>query len=192
MNKIVVMDIWTALSVTFKDFCTVIVAISFTVFTAYVLVDFETINFVGYLKETMIYASPFIVLKLLLVYWANKKYVIDHENKTFTFPRTDMENSIIAIILFFPYFNMMRRKTISFSEIDNFYLDTKRWSTDGVGKGSKKKKHVRYNLNVVGSFGSANLEFLSRQKRDEVRNGIARAVKEVTNKNVDSKVAEFN
>ena len=54
------------------------------------------------------------------------------------------------------------------------------------------KNHVRYTLNITGIFGSANLQFLSRQKRDEVRNAIQQCVKQLNNKDIDKKVAEFN
>lgn len=46
-------------------------------------------------------------------------------------------------------------------------------------KGQKyTKKHARYNLSVAGSFGSKSLMFLSRQKRDEVRNALIQGMKQ--------------
>lgn len=114
-----------------------------------------------------------------------------------------MENSIFAIILLFPYWNLMRTMTVNANDIENIYIDTKRWSTKHkkysgtTAKGKSKytsetKRHVRYTINLAGTFGSANLQFLERQKRDEVRNAIQQCVKQHTGKNVDRKVAEFN
>jgi len=105
-----------------------------------------------------------------------------------TFPRSDIENSILDIVLLKPYWNLMWKMTVNSIEIENLYLDTRRWSTS---TGGRKKKHVLYCLNVVGVFGSASFEFVSRQKRDEVRNAISQAAKKHKNTNIDNKVAEF-
>ena len=58
--------------------------------------------------------------------------------------------------------------------------------------GNVTKKHIRFRINVTGSFGSANLSFLDRQKRDEVRSTLQTAVKKTTGKNIDRKVSEFS
>ena len=97
----------------------------------------------------------------------------------------------------------MRTMTIDSSEIENIYMDTKRWTTKhkkymGVTTGgkakykTKTKNHVRYTINIAGTFGSANLQFLDKQKRDEVRNALQQSVKRYTDKNIDRKVAEFD
>lgn len=140
-----------------------------------------------------------ILIQSVIIYRANHLYKIDQVTQTFTFPSSDLENSILAIVLMQPYWNLMRRKKISLSTIENLYLDTQRWSTKqqvvtgATSKGKTKfkqttKRHVRYCLNVAGAFGSANLDFLSRQKRDEVRNALQQSVK---NASIDSKVSEI-
>jgi len=144
-----------------------------------------------------------IFIQSIIIYLANRRYVIDLETGLVTFPRSDMENSIFAVILLFPYWNLMRTMTVKSSEIENIYVDTKRWSTKhqkligttASGKSkyrTETKKHIRYTINITGTFGSANLQFLERQKRDEVRNAIQQCVKEHTGKNIDRKVAEFS
>lgn len=77
----------------------------------------------------------------------------------------------------------MRTKTIHSSEIENLYLDTK--------KLNNSKNHIKYTINITGKFGSANLQFLDRQKRDEVRNAIQQSVKKFTNRNIDRKISEL-
>lgn len=138
-----------------------------------------------------------------LIYFANRRYVIDLQSKSFSFPRSDMENSIFSILTLQPYWNLMRRKTLPLNEIENIYLDTQRWEStrkmsngnDAKGRPKTKnesKRHVRYCLNISGPFGSANLSFLSRQKRDEVRNALEQSIKQSSGKKVDMKVAEFS
>ena len=96
----------------------------------------------------------------------------------------------------------MRTITINAIDIENVYLDTKRWSTkhqvsngattDGAIKyKTETKNHILYTINLTGTFGSANLQFLSRQKRDEVRNAIQQSVKLHNGRNIDRKVAEL-
>lgn len=124
--------------------------------------------------------------QFILVYRANSVYIIDEEN--FTFPRSDIENSLLSIITFAPFWGLFFRKTIQTSDIENTYIDTQR---DKKPHFFSKKKQTYYNLNVLGSFGSANLAFKSRQKRDEVRNAIAQCVKRRSGKKVDRAVSEF-
>lgn len=144
-----------------------------------------------------------LTIQSIWIYVVNSKYKIDFENKSFQFPRSDVENSIFQILIGARYWNLMRKKTVRLAEIENLYIDTKRWETksrkqignykDGKQRyGNVTKKHVRFRLNVTGEFGSVNLSFLERQKRDEVRSALQKAVKEVTGKNIDRKIAEFS
>lgn len=144
-----------------------------------------------------------LFIQSTLIYFANRRYLINLETQSFGFPRSDMENSIVAIITLQPYWNLMRRKTVLLADIENIYLDTKRWTSvkkmsngnDAKGRPKTKNKatrHIRYTLNIAGQFGSANLTFLSRQKRDEVRNALERSIRRITGKTVDVKVAELS
>ena len=154
------------------------------------------------------FSAPLLILEVIvffqsaLIYFKNSKYIIDKDKSTFTFPRSDIENSILAIIVGSRYWNLMRTIQVDLTSIENTYIDTKRWSTSknrvsGYNKNGTPrhrnitKKHVRYTLNVTGSFGGANLSFLSRQKRDEVRNMLQQEVKKTTGRNIDRKVSEF-
>lgn len=207
MHKYVVNDVWMALNLSLRNFISWMLILWGIYFFVDSGVDEEKHTmiktFLGYYFYFSVVITSIIFFQSILIYFANRRYVVDLESGLITFPRTDIENSILAIILLFPYWNLMRTKTIHASEIENLYLDTKRWTTshkvsNGTTASGKTKyktetqKHVRYTINVVGTFGSANLQFLDRQKRDEVRNAIQQCVKNHSGKNIDRKVSEFN
>jgi hypothetical protein len=174
MHSYNIFDVWMALRLAFRNFIYLTLALWIVV-----------LGLSSTPTETALVINGLIFLQSVIVYRANRKYTIDLDSGTVTFPRSDLENSLIAIILLFPYWNLMRTKTILCSDVENMYLDTKR-SKRG------KKRTVVYGLNIVGRFGSAHLQFMSRQKRDEVRNAISVAVKSVSGKGVDRQVSEFN
>lgn len=200
MHKYDIRDVWMALKIASGNFFTLMFLVWGLIFFD-MLIDDIGINSVALVNPAVIF-SVLVFFQSVIIYLANRKYYIDLETGFITFPRSDVENSIFAIILLFPYWNLMRTMTVHAKEVENIYIDTKRWSTthkvpNGTNaKGKTKyrnetKKHVRYTLNIAGTFGSANLQFLERQKRDEVRNGIQQCVKQHTGKNVDRKVAEI-
>lgn len=206
MHKYIINDVWMALKLSSKNFFIWILILWGLLFffgSATDSTDTTAKTFISYYFYFSLIMTPIITLQSILIYLANRRYIIDLESGLITFPRSDIENSIIAIILLFPYWNLMRTKTIHGNEIENLYLDTKRWSTshkvsNGTTTGGKTKyktetkKHVRYTINISGTFGSANLQFLDRQKRDEVRNAIQQCVKQHSGKNIDRKVSEFS
>jgi len=112
-------------------------------------------------------------------------YKINTKNNLFTCPAVDISNSIIAFIILVPFFKLFWTQDVDLRDIEGVYLDTQRWSTTHGEKGKKyTKKHARYNLSVTGSFGSQSLTFLSRQKRDEVRNALIQGMKHCGKKNI--------
>jgi hypothetical protein len=184
----IIHDVWHALTIVGKN----------------ILWSSIVIFFLSSGNEEVLYALVFLLLvQSLIIYRANSKYKINTETNYFIFPRSDIENSIFQILIGAKYWNLMRTKSISLLEIENVYIDTKRWETktrkqvgnykDGNQRyGNVTKKHVRFRINVTGSFGSANLSFLDRQKRDEVRSALQVAVNKSTGKNIDRKVSEFS
>lgn len=205
MHKYDIRDIWMALKLSSNNFFSLIILIWLpTIFLYFnplaIKIDNTTLSNIYIIVLVL---TGLIFIQSIIIYLANRKYIIDLEKGTITFPKSDVENSIFAIILLFPYWNLMRTMTITASELENVYIDTKRWSTKHqtyagtTDKGKSKyrnetKNHVRYTINITGKFGSANLQFLERQKRDEVRNAIQQCIKQHTGKNIDKKVAEFN
>lgn len=194
MHIYLIRDVWMALILSAKNLFAWVIAVS-------ILGWFASTSFNVW--PLMIVFIMFGLAQSILIYFSNRSYVIDLNTGMFTFPRSDMENSIIEIVLFSPYWNLMRTKAIHASEIENVFLDTKRWSTkrrilngkttNGSAKyKSETRNHIRYTINIAGTFGSANLQFRSRQKRDEVRNAIQQAVKKYSGHNTDIKVAEFS
>jgi len=203
MHEYVIYDIWTALGKAFSHFFSWFFVVWGLLFSPYLYDDTGeyVIPHWGLILGLSITIITFVIS--IFIYLANRGYVINMETGLITFPRSDVENSILAIILMYPYWNLMRTQTIHASEIDNVYLDTHRWTTTSrVSNGQTTKgktkyrtvttRHVSYNINVVGTFGSANLDFGTRQKRDEVRNAIEQCVKQYRHIKVDKKVAEFD
>ncbi len=206
MHKYVINDVWMALKLSFKNLFVWILALwGILVLFGSVIEPSDTFakNILSYYFYFSVVMTPIIIIQSMFIYFANRIYIVDLETGLITFPRSDIENSILEIVLLIPYWNLMRTKTIHASEIENLYLDIKRWSskhkvsngTTAAGKTkyrTETKKHVKYTINVAGTFGSANLQFLKRQKRDEVRNAIQQCVKQHCGESVDRKVAEFN
>lgn len=203
MHRYVINDVWMALKLASKNFFILIFFLGLLFVVGINILDTnEYVKYKELFKIGSIIVLIFIFIQSIVIYFANRRYIIDLKTGLVTFPRSDIENSIVAIILLFPYWNLMRTLTVNANEIENIYLDTKRWTstyrkTSGYSENGKPRyknettRHIRYTINIAGTFGSANLQFLDRQKRDEVRNAIEQCVKVHNNIQVDKKVAEF-
>lgn len=203
MHRYVINDVWMALKLALKNFfiLAIILLLLFTV-GINILDTNEYLEYKDLFKIGTLFVLIVIFIQSIVIYFANRRYVIDLKTGLVTFPRSDIENSIVAIIFLFPYWNLMRTLSVNAKEIENIYLDTKRWTSSsrkvsGYSQDGKPRyknettRHIRYTINIAGTFGSANLQFLDRQKRDEVRNAIEQCVKVHNNRKVDKKVAEF-
>ncbi len=202
MHKYDIRDVWMALKLSSKNFLILLILI--WIISPFILTFFNITKETGSLMPKInIYLTFAALIQSFFIYFANVKYIIDTKKGFITIPKSDIENSILEIILLFRYWNLMRRITIECNEIENIFIDTKRWSTKNkiytgttnAGKSkyrTETKNHIRYTINITGIFGSANLSFLDRQKRDEVRNAIQQCVHYHTGKNIDKKIAEFN
>ena len=151
---------------------------------------FIVANYYSWLKPEYFFYAYIVVYAVLIVrlYLANVTYEIDIEEGTFLTPSVDMPTSLWGFIFLVPLFELFRNHKIDLAQIDGVYIDTQRWRTSRrVSSGTtasgktryrtKTTNHVRYNLSVVGKFGSNSLLFLSRQKRDEVRNALLQGMK---------------
>lgn len=121
----------------------------------------------------------------ILAIWAfivNGRYSFNFDNGEMTFPATDVAHSFLSFIIAKPLIDIFRLRTIHVSEIERMYLNIER---------GNKNRSRSYNLNITGTFGSAKLEFKTRQKRDEVRNNLAQLKKKISGKNIDFNVAEM-
>lgn len=185
MEKYIIDDVWMALKLSLKNFFNWMIVLWIGLFVFGLVFNEINIsnNIINYMFYVSLVMTIIIFIQSIFIYYANKRYVINLTNGLITFPRSDIENSLLSILLLYPYWNLMRTKTIHSSEIENLYLDTK--------KLNNSKNHIKYTINITGKFGSANLQFLDRQKRDEVRNAIQQSVKKFTNRNIDRKISEL-
>ena len=118
-----------------------------------------------------------------------KGYVIDLIKKEFRFPATDVENTLWSILSFQKFRDYARVKVIALEDISDIYIDTQR--VKYFSSTTNKTTKTIYTINIVGFHGSNNLNFSSRQKRDEVRGILIKAAKEVKVRIRDRKTAEF-
>lgn len=172
-------DVWTAIKFSAKNFIDALIIMS--------VLSFVGLSAGGATLETIKY-TEFSIIGILLImmviqYQQNSAYTIDLNTGKITFPATDVETSFWHVIFLVPYWNLLRTKTVDASEIEGLYLDSNRTgleNTTGL-----------FNLSVVGTFGSAKLEFVDRQKRDEVRNAIIQAVRKFRSDDLAFQVAEL-
>lgn len=160
-SKMVVRDVWGALSVIGKIFLLILI-----------------ISFGSAILFQANIVRVFIVLLIIAIYpmikiWNvyNTGYEIDLVNRTFSFPASDIENSIWEIITFKQLRNMMHRETLSLDDLEALNNETKKWTTTSKDKDGfeKNKDHIAYLLNLSGKFGSRQFQFAAKQKRDECR-----------------------
>jgi hypothetical protein len=124
-----------------------------------------------------------IMVKFTFGVWSSysKGIVADINNNLFSFPASDVENSIQDIVTLKPLFNLAKRNEYPISEINALTNESRRWTTkskNSQGR-SQTKEHVVWLLNVSGEFGSTQLEFTSKQKRDECRSMLNSASKKI-------------
>lgn len=175
-------DVWLALSQVL-GFLLLLLLISFVgSFFISPLISDKT-SFGDLLTNTLyIFIGLSIIFsKFIFDMWQSyyKGIEVDLETKTFSFPKSDVENSFIDIITLKSFRDLRKRETLSLLDIEALNNETKRWSTKSKDSNGKTitTKHVKYLLNVSGDFGSRQFEFSSKQKRDECRAMINRAVK---------------
>lgn len=123
------------------------------------------------IKYSFISFEIILFIQSLIIYFKSSTYKIDKDGN-FTFPRSDVENSFFEILIQSPYWNLMRSRTIHISEIESVYVNNE----------------FGFALDVTGTFGSARLDFSSKQKRSEIRNAINRTAKRYNNNFVDNSV----
>jgi len=119
------------------------------------------------------------IKKVWSAYYAG--YEVDFEDGTFSFPASDVENSVMDIVTLKSVRNLMHRDTLNLDELEALNNETKRWTSKSKDSNGRMvtQKHVAYLLNVSGEFGSRQFKFNSKQKRDECRAMFNRAVKQL-------------
>jgi len=138
---------------------------------------------------SIIYGVLFLIYFIKVFSVFNKGYVIDLDKEEFRFPATDVENSLLNIITLEKYRDYARVKKVVLQDISDIYIDNQRKKV--FSSTSNKTTKTIYTINIVGFHGSNNLNFSSRQKRDEVRGILVQAAKDVKIGIRDRKIAEF-
>jgi hypothetical protein len=195
-----VKDVWLTLPTMGKLFFVLLFVYAFLLVISipaisYAVNQFEVLQTYGeeaaLSTAALIYAGLFALFYMKVFFTYSKGYVVDKTKKEFRFPATDVENTIFEIFTLKQLRDYGRRKKVPIDEITDIYLDTKK-----VRKYNASTKRYRnetiYTLNIVGTYGSDNLPFSSRQKRDEVRGILVKAARDLKLRVKDRKVAEFS
>jgi hypothetical protein len=195
MQIYVIKDVWLTVKVLSQIFITIL--FFFAIFFSLLYYGINQMEIEESQKFEYINIAVIILDFLLVVFYIrtfltfNQGYVIDIEHEFFSFPATDVENKFFDIFTLKRLRDYAKIKKVKFSEITDIYIDTKK-----VRRYNPKTKRYRqepiYTLNIVGTFGSSNLEFSSRQKRDEVRGILIKAARDKSIRIKDRKVAEFS
>lgn len=184
-------DTWLALNKTF-GLIAVIVFWNIILVGIYTLLFTEDNPFLMGIVGGIIYSPLLLLLFSKFIYGVWNAYnlgiIVSFEDKTFSFPASDVENNVIDIITFKQFRDLSKREILNLAEIEALANETKRWTTSNTNSKGKKttKKHVSFLLNVSGDFGSRQLEFDSKQKRDECRAMLNNAKKKLNLKHGSS------
>ncbi len=82
---------------------------------------------------------------------------------TFSWPASDVENGFLDLITLKRIRGFFYRENVNTHEIE--------YVTNDFGySGKAGAKQKIYGLNITGAFGSRNIRFYAKQKRDEARN----------------------
>ncbi|TMO47080.1 hypothetical protein CWC25_02180 [Pseudoalteromonas sp. S4389] len=122
--------------------------------------------------QLYLYVNLLILLYTIPVWKAlSHGYEAKIDLDSFSFPASDVENSVLDIITLKKLRNMMSRTTIRLSEIRALNNEKSRRASRNLFAGQKGVPRMKdvWLLNISGDFGSQQLEFNSKQKRDECR-----------------------
>ncbi|GEM_PF-511824 len=171
----VTVDIWYAI----KMYCAVHAATSLIIFyTCAYFRDSLTVS-----PWPLVLLGNILLIPISTKVWKNysKGYHADITNNEFSFPASDVENSLADIVTLKRFRNLIHRESVQLSDI--------RALNNEKGRGQRyshsAKRNVGYDiwkLNISGDFGSRQFEFNSKQKRDECRSMIYTACYRVGNK----------
>ena len=97
---------------------------------------------------------------------------IDPQQATLSFSADDLENSLHDILSLRRFFDHARRISIALHDIERLDNDT-----SSTGRGQLRRR--RFALNLSGDFGSYQLMFSHKQKRDECRTLINQSMQRI-------------
>lgn len=157
-----VVDIWHAIMTTGKCWLSLAAAVAISAGMVLLLLAGERLPSswpVFLLIASFLVATPFA----LKVWYAQSPGIqIDPQQATLSFSADDLENSLHDVLSLRRFFDHAQRISIALHDIER--LDNDTFST---GRGQLRRR--RFALNLSGDFGSYQLMFSHKQKRDECR-----------------------
>ncbi len=157
-----VVDIWHAIRTTFGCWLAMLIGLCLigTLLVLLLLSDFRPALWVAiWFCGSLIAASVFG----WRVWQAQSAGIcVDPVSATLSFSADDLENSLHDILSLRRFFDHAHRTQIAIDDIQRLDNDTQR-----IGQGRNRRR--RYGLNLSGDFGSYQLMFSHKQKRDECR-----------------------
>lgn len=186
----IIKDVWLMLA-TLRSLTFFLILIYIVLLFSVTLIQINNEQLVEHLRIISIIYGTAVLMYLIQVFIVfNKGYVIDLKKEEFRFPATDVENSLIDILTFKKYFDYARIKKIALKDISDIYMDRQTEKIYSIT--TNKTTKTIFTINIVGFHGSNNLNFSSRQKRDEVRGLLVQAAKKVKVGIKDRKTAELD
>ncbi|MCZ6150103.1 hypothetical protein O6B96_03400 [Campylobacter ureolyticus] len=134
----------------------------------------------------------FSIITSIIVFCTNLKLSVDVDldNRKINLPEPCVNGKIsflenllyffLGLFMVWIPLSIKKRTSINLEEVENVYVDTKNLSS---GKGKNRKNYTQYNVYIVGTFGSAQIQFESRAKRDEFRNAVRQGIDYCKNPN---------
>lgn len=120
------------------------------------------------IKDIFILFTIVVVSSIIVFFQYSKGIRIFPSSNKIEIPASDLENSVFEILIFKRFWRHLLREMISLSEISDVSNDT-----------AYRIISDRFRLNITGSFGGRQLEFSSKQKRDECRYQILSSVRAI-------------
>lgn len=170
-----VVDIWHAIRATFGCWLALLISLCLigTLLILLLLSDFRPALWVGIWCSSSVVAASVFGWRVWQAQSAGIR--IDPSSATLSFSADDLENSLNDILSLRRFFDHAQRIQIAVDDIQRLDNDTQR-----VGQGRSRRR--RYGLNLSGDFGSYQLMFSHKQKRDECRALLVQVIQHVKGK----------
>lgn len=170
-----VVDIWYAIRATFVCWIVLLIGLGLigTLMILLLLSDFRPALWVGIWCSSSVVAASVFGWRVWQAQSAGIR--IDPSSATLSFSADDLENSLNDILSLRRFFDHAQRIQIAVDDIQRLDNDTQR-----VGQGRSRRR--RYGLNLSGDFGSYQLMFSHKQKRDECRALLVQVIRRVKGK----------
>lgn len=179
-QTIQIRDVWLALKTSLGIlFASAVIA----VIAGFMVSVFDVPQFVTIIIGA-IFFIPGLIFTIRVWNSYNQGIIVSSKYDKINIPASDVENTFLDIISLKRLRDLANRIEFSISEIDKVWVDRQKRTvtyTDRSGKKPKTKTKtiVVYTVNIAGPFGSQNIEYTSRQKRDEFRSAISMCAKDL-------------